>query len=205
MGRPYVVVLTGGIASGKTAVSDRFAQLGVPVIDTDIIAREVVQPAQPALFQITEVFGQKVLTEEGHLDRRKMRQIVFSDPDSRKQLERILHPAIRARALEQVQSLDSPYGILVVPLLAESGSFQWTDRVLVVDVDPAIQIDRVMKRDGIDSEQARAILKAQTTRQHRLGLADDVIENDGNLLDLDLKVLKLHAKYTSLAQARSHQ
>ncbi len=197
--RPFVVVLTGGIASGKSAVSDRFAQLGVPVIDTDLIARELVRPGQAALQKIAESFGEHVLNPEGELDRRKMRELVFSDPGSKTRLEQILHPAIRSRAQQQVQSIQAPYCILVVPLLAESGSFPWTDRVLVVDVDESSQISRVMDRDQINYDQAKAILNAQASRQQRIEIADDIIENRGELEDLEQAILVLHAKYTAQA------
>jgi dephospho-CoA kinase len=199
--RPFVVVLTGGIGSGKTAVSDRFGQLGVPVVDTDIIAREIVEPGQPALQKIIEVFGKHILNKAGELDRKAMRELVFSDSASKSQLEQILHPAIRAEAMHQVQLSRAPYCIVVVPLLAESGSFQWTDRVLVVDVDESTQIRRVMTRDQINSSQANAILKAQASRQQRIEIADDIIENSGKVEDLEKSILTLHVKYTAMSQA----
>lgn len=198
---PYVVVLTGGIASGKTAVSDRFAALGVPVVDTDLIAREIVQPGQPALAEIVREFGAEILDETGQLDRERMRRIIFSDPACKMQLEAILHPAIGARALEQIASLDADYCLLVIPLLAESGRYRWADRILVVDVDEASQLRRVMARDDIGMEQAQAILNAQASRAQRLALADDVIENRGSLAELDRAVGVLHAKYRRLAAA----
>jgi len=198
-----VVVLTGGIASGKTAVSERFARLGVPVVDTDVIARELVQPSQPALNAIVDEFGEEVLDEHGRLDRRRMREIIFRDPDSKKRLEAILHPSIGARAMERILSLDCNYCILVVPLLAESGRYQWADRVLVVDVDEETQITRLEVRDTVSREQAETALMAQSSRQQRLKLADDVIENNGSLRALDLAVLALHEKYSALAGRKS--
>lgn len=197
--RPFVVVLTGGIASGKSAVSERFANLGVPVVDTDVIARELVQPGQPALAEIVSTFGTDILDEKGRLDRRRMRQIIFGDQDSKHRLEAILHPAIGAAAEQQILSLDTLYCILVVPLLAESGRYRWADRVLVVDVDEATQIARLTARDRVDRHQAEAALKAQSSREQRLALADDVIENRGSLRELDRAVSALHEKYSALA------
>jgi dephospho-CoA kinase len=194
--RPLVVVLTGGIASGKTAVSDRFAALGVPVIDTDVIAREVVEPGEAALEDIVRTFGSSLLDAAGRLDRRRMREMIFSDPAHRAALERILHPAIARRARERVRAVRAPYCILVVPLLVETGLFPWIDRVLLVDADEATQIDRLMARDGVSREQAQAALAAQASRAERQALADDVIDNSGPLSDLDDQVRTLHRKYT---------
>lgn len=199
-GKIFVVVLTGGIASGKTAVSDRFAQLNVPVVDTDVIARQVVQPGQPALAEVVAAFGQDILTPGGELDRRALRQLIFKEPAKRQLLESILHPAIGSAALQQIKALDAPYCILVVPLLRESGLFNWAHRVLVVDVAEEVQLQRVMQRDEIDREQAEAILRAQSSRAERLRLADDVIENSGELAQLDARVASLHRKYTQLAK-----
>ena len=199
---PFVVILTGGIASGKSAISDRFAALGVPVIDTDIIAREVVAPGAPALKKVVETFGAEVLDASGALDRGRMRGIVFADPSKRKKLEAILHPAIGATARDRISALKSDYCILVVPLLVESGRYGWADRVLVVDVAEETQLTRVMARDGGTRAQAEAILKSQASRAERLALADDVIENTGSLCALDAEVARLHQRYRELAQAR---
>jgi dephospho-CoA kinase len=192
-------VLTGGIASGKTAVSDCFAHLGAPVIDSDVIAREMVEPGQPALNRISEVFGTDFLDPEGRLDRRKMRQAIFSSPKQKNRLEAILHPLIAREVLRRVEKLKVPYCILVIPLYAESSAYAWIDRVLVVDVSEEIQIKRVMARDQISSQQAQSILNAQTSRQNRLALADDVIDNSGGLIDLSEKVETLHKNYLKLA------
>lgn len=200
--RPFVVVLTGGIASGKSAVSERFENLGVPVVDTDVIARELVQPGQPALAAIVSTFGPGILDEKGRLDRRRMRQIIFSDPDSKYRLESILHPAIGAAVEHQILSLDALYCILVVPLLAESGRYRWADRVLVVDVDEETQIVRLAARDQVDRQQAEAALKAQASREQRLALADDIVENTCSLQELDRAVLALHGKYSALARKK---
>jgi dephospho-CoA kinase len=195
----YTVVLTGGIASGKTAVSDRFAERGVPVIDTDRIAREVVEPGQPALARVVQTFGEECLDTEGRLDRKRMRERVFSDPEQRKELEAILHPAIADEVTRRIADLNSGYCILVIPLFARSRAYDWVDRVLVVDVDEETQISRVMARDSISQDQALAVLGAQSTRAERLALADDVIVNNGTLNDLASQVEQLHRKYQRLA------
>lgn len=195
----FTVVLTGGIASGKTAVSDRFARLGVPVIDTDRIAREVVEPGQPALDEIRQAFGAEYLDQTGRLDRKKMRQAIFSDPSRKARLEGILHPRIAREALRQIAAVDFPYCLLVIPLYAESARWSWIDRVLVVDAAESVQVERVMRRDGVDRRHAEAILAAQAGRARRLELADEVIDNSGSLHDLDRQVEALHEKYLGLA------
>jgi len=196
--RVFTVVLTGGIASGKTAVSESFRQLGIPVIDTDVIARELVQPGTPALTQISAEFGAGYLDSDGRLDRRKMRDAIFSSPQKKSRLEAILHPLIGAEVRGRIEQLDSPYCILVVPLYTESKSYRWVDRVLVVDVGEEVQIQRVMKRDRASREQAEAILQAQSDRQDRLALADDVIDNSGSFSELQKKVETLHQHYQQL-------
>jgi dephospho-CoA kinase len=197
----FIVALTGGIASGKTAVSDRFAALGVPVIDTDVIAHQVVAVGQPALQEIRDVFGAEVLLADGNLDRKALRQIVFSDPVARKKLEDITHPAIRARVLRDIAAVETVYCVVVIPLFTETGAYDWVDRVLVVDSSEATQLERVMQRDGVSREQAEAALASQTSRQARLALADDVIENNGELAELDAAVQRLHGLYLKLASA----
>ena len=195
----FTVVLTGGIASGKTAVSDCFARLGAAVIDTDVIARAIVEPGQPALLQISREFGPGFLDPEGRLDRRRMREAIFSEPALKSKLEAILHPLIATEVLQQIEQLDAPYCILVIPLYAESSAYSWIDRVLVVDVSEDIQTERVMARDRISCEQAQSILNAQASRQARLALADDVIDNSGTLTELESRVKALHQKYLELA------
>lgn len=195
----FTVVLTGGIASGKTAVSDRFSKLGVPVIDTDVIARKVVEPGKPALTQIVEEFGEDFLDSDGRLDRRRMRDAIFSDAKQKDRLEAILHPLIAGEVMRQIDQLAAPYCILVIPLYAESIHYSWNDRVLVVDVDEETQTERVMARDDITREQAQAILDAQSSREERLSLADDVLENSGPLSELEAKVRALHGKYLNLS------
>ena len=194
-----MVVLTGGIASGKTAVSSRFERLGVPVIDTDIIAREVVQAGRPALAAIVDEFGKEALDNKGELDRGRMRDRIFSDPVSKKKLENILHPAIGQEVRARLDAIQGGYCILVVPLLAESGRYEGSDRVLVVDVDAPTQLQRLIARDKISNDLASTMIKAQASRQRRLDLADDVIDNSGSLAELEQAVATLHARYRQFA------
>jgi dephospho-CoA kinase len=198
---PCRVALTGGIASGKTTVADRFAARGVPVIDTDLIARQVVEPGEPALAEIVAAFGPGVLDADGRLDRRRLREIIFADATARRRLESILHPAIRAEMERQSRAAGGPYQLLVIPLLAEGGRRDHVDRVLLVDVPEAVQVERLMRRDGVSREQAVASLAAQATRAARLAIADDVLTNTGRAEDLDEQVAALHARYLGLAAA----
>jgi len=197
--RPFRVALTGGIASGKSTVADLFAALGVPVIDTDVIAREVVEPGRPALAQVAEAFGADVLDPDGRLDRKRMRERIFADADARRRLEAILHPAIRAEMERQSQAAGGPYQVLVIPLLAEGGRRDHVDRVLLVDVPEELQIQRVMWRDGVSHGEAQASLNAQATRAQRLAMADDVLRNTGRVDDLREQVAKLHQQFLRLA------
>jgi dephospho-CoA kinase len=197
---PLVIALTGGIGSGKTAVSDRFAALGVPVIDTDLIAREVVEPGQPALDRLVEAFGEGVLDAGGNLDRRGLRDLVFSDAAARRQLEEILHPEIRELALRRIAGVESPYCIVVIPLLNSPDSFPGLDRVLVVDAERSARVERVMSRDNVSREQAATVIQAQINRDQRLAMADEVLENSGPLAELDGKVLELHRRFLKLAE-----
>jgi dephospho-CoA kinase len=197
--QPFRVALTGGIASGKSTVADLFAALGVPVIDTDVIARQVVEPEQPALAKIAATFGSDVLDAEGRLDRRRMRERIFSDPDAKRRLEAILHPAIRAEMERQSMAAQGPYQVLVIPLLTEGGRRDHVDRVLLVDAPEELQIQRLMMRDGVSHEQAQASLNAQATRAQRLALADDVIRNTGRVEDLRAQVAELHQQYLRFA------
>jgi len=199
---PYLRIgLTGGIASGKSAVASEFAALGVPVVDADVIARELVEPGQPALQRLIDLFGADILDSGGRLDRRRMRDRVFADPSQRKQLESVLHPAVRAALRSRSAQCTHAYQILVIPLLVESGLEDLVDRVLVVDASPATQSDRLRKRDTIGEEQARSMMAAQASRELRLAAADDVISNSGSLEDLKDKVHELHRRYLALANA----
>jgi dephospho-CoA kinase len=196
---PFRVALTGGIASGKSTVADLFKALGVPVIDTDVIAREVVEPGRPALAQVVEAFGTGVLDADGRLDRRRMRERIFSDPEAKRRLEAILHPAIRAEMARQSLAAKGPYQLLVIPLLTEGGRRDHVDRVLLVDVPEELQVQRLMWRDGVSHAEAQASLNAQATRAERLALADDVVRNTGRVDDLRERVAELHEKYLGLA------
>ena len=196
------MILSGGIASGKTMVSDRFGALSVEVIDTDVIAREVVEPGTSGLAAVVESFGEQVLGRDGGLDRARMRELIFSDPELRLRLEAILHPLILKAAQAAVSQSDGAYCLLVVPLLQAGGRYDWADRILIVDCPEELQIERVMKRDAVSRDQAEAILAAQISRQERLNLADDVIVNDGQPEDLDAAVAALDRKYRQLAENR---
>lgn len=202
--RAFRVGLTGGIASGKTTVARLFEALGVPVIDTDVLAREVVAPGQPLLAKIAERFGAGMLAQDGSLDRAALRTVVFSDPAARSDLEQLTHPAIRARLEELSASAGGDYQIHVIPLLVETQGRKNVDRVLVVDCSEELQIRRLQARDGSSLQQARAILAAQTSRAARLAIADDVIANDGELAPVRDQVAALHLRYRSLGrQART--
>lgn len=194
------VGLTGGIGSGKSTVADLFAQRGVPVIDTDRIARNVVHPGAHALDQIIKEFGKDVVDARGNLDRARLRTRVFDDPDARQRLEAILHPHIRAAVQLELAALQAPYSLVVVPLLIETGFHELIDRVLVVDADAAKQLERTVARDGVSPEAARKIVAAQAEREARLARADDVIENNGTLEQLDRAVERLHAQYLALSK-----
>ena len=202
---PFRVALTGGIASGKTTVARLFAAHGVPLIDTDVIAREVVEPGQPALDAVVAAFGPEVLGPDGRLDRRRLRDIVFADAAARGRLESILHPAIRAEMERQSRAaaVVGPYQLLVIPLLAEGGRRDHVDRVLVVDVPEIVQVDRLMARDAVTREQAGAVLQAQASRAARLAIADDVVTNTGGVEELERQVAELHALYQRLALAKA--
>ena len=201
---PYVVALTGGIASGKSTVAGLFAKLGVDIIDTDILAREVVKPGTKGLAEVTAAFGESVLQSDGGLDRNKMRQLVFSDLRQRQKLESILHPLILTKAKQNIQDCHAVYCIVVIPLLAESGVQPWVNRVLVVDVSEQIQLDRLMQRDQIDNQQASSILEAQVGRDERLLYADDTLTNDGSASELPDKIMELHSRYIRQATHKAH-
>jgi dephospho-CoA kinase len=201
--RPLRIGLTGGIASGKTTVANLFAALGVPVLDTDQIARDVVEPGQPALAEVVAAFGPGVLGPDGRLDRPRLRARVFADPDSRQRLEAILHPAIRAELARRAGAAGGPYQVWVIPLLVEGGQVDRVDRILVVDCPEAVQLARVQARDGETEASARAILTAQASRAQRLAAADDVIVNDGSEADLAGQVAALDARYRALVANRA--
>lgn len=196
---PLVIGLTGGIGSGKSAVANSFASLGMPVIDTDVIARELVEPGQPALAEIAQTFGDEFLLDDGRLDRDALRNRVFENPEEREKLEAILHPRIRAALYERIAATTAPYCIAVIPLLLEAGLEKEVDRVLVVDAEEPDQLQRVMARDQLSKEAVTAIMQAQTDRNTRLAAADDVILNDGSLETLADRVKALHTRYMGIA------
>jgi dephospho-CoA kinase len=184
--------LTGGIASGKSTVADCFAELGIPVIDTDVIAREVVMPGEPGLDELVQAFGPGILQPDGSLDRQALRARVFADPALRHQLEAILHPRIRARTLSQADAAGGPYQVIVVPLLLETGFDALVDEVVVVDCPETEQRRRLQARDGEDGVQVERMLAAQISRAARLGRADAVIDNSGTLAATRQQVKALH-------------
>lgn len=200
-GRPFVAGLTGGIASGKSTVSAALAQCGAQVVDTDLISREIVRPGQAALAEIRGAFGECVIAADGSLDRRALRAIVFADAAARTRLEAILHPRIRVEARDQVARAGGPYVLLVVPLLVESGDYDWVDRVLVVDASPAVQARLLMARDRIDAQAAAAMIAAQASRATRLARADDVIRNSAGVAELHAQAQAAHRRYRALAAA----
>jgi dephospho-CoA kinase len=194
------VGLTGGIASGKSTVARLFAALGVPIIDTDEIAREVVAPGSALLARLVARFGKALVTSEGALDRTALRSIVFSDPTARRDLEGLTHPAILERMRLQSAAAPGPYQILAIPLLVETSAAGEVDRVLVVDCDEETQLRRLQARDGATLAEARAMLAAQASRAERLSAADDVIVNDGDLHRLREQVERLHSQYVAVSR-----
>ncbi|MDT8397189.1 MAG: dephospho-CoA kinase [Pseudomonadales bacterium] len=200
----FTVGLTGGIGSGKSAVSALFAALGVTVIDADQVARALVTPGSPALRSIVGHFGMPILRQDGELDRARLRQLIFADPDARAWLEHLLHPLIRERIEALIAAATSDYVLLVVPLLLESGAYDFVNRVLVVDVPEALQVARVAARDRIDPAAAKKIMATQMPRQERLARADDVIDNSGLESDLNAEVKRLHEFYRQQS-TRQHQ
>lgn len=198
----YTVGLTGGIGSGKTLVSTLFAGHGVCIVDTDTIARELVGQNTPHLSEIISHFGQDFLLEDGRLDRRLLRQRMLDNPEDKRWLESLLHPAIRAEAKRAVSLCTTPYCMIVIPLLLEAGRqhYDFLNRVAVVDCPEDLQLARTMARDGITESQALAMLNAQTTRASRTALADDIIDNTGDRVYLKSQVDQLHRKYLDLSQ-----
>jgi len=198
----YCIGLTGGIASGKSALEREFAARGIFVADADLIARQIVEPGQPALAAVAAHFGSSVVSADGSLDRAGLRARVFGDETARRALEAILHPLIRTTLLDQCRGADSPYAIATIPLLTEGGgrsAYPWLDRILVIDAPFAMQKARLMERDGIDSELAERMIAAQASRAQRLALADDIVVNDGSLAHLQQAAADLDARYRALA------
>lgn len=196
----YVVGLTGGIGSGKSTVARMFEQLGVVTVDADDVAREVVEPGEPALDQIFQHFGMELKSEDGRLDRATLRERIFRDDTERQWLEQLLHPIIRERILHHLRHASSEYALLVSPLLLETDQKQLCQRVVLVDVPTNVQIERTMKRDGNQRDQVERIMAAQMSREERLARADDVIDNDRPTDEVRAHVLALHEQYQALAR-----
>lgn len=201
----YIVALTGGIGSGKSTVSDAFSRLGVPVVDSDIIARQVVEPGTVALQQISQHFGPAILLPDGSLDRKKLRAKIFSDPDEKQWLNRLLHPLIQQETQRQISRIKAPYLLWVVPLLVENNLCSRANRILVVDVSTETQLRRTIARDRTNQQQAEQIIAAQISRSVRLSHADDVLNNDGSSDELINKIEQLHQKYLTLAHEFNRQ
>lgn len=200
MGKSLKIGLTGGVASGKTTVSDFFKGLGIPVIDADVISHEVTQPDGSAFEEIISSFGSSILDENGLIDRKKMRAIIFDDASKKEMLERIIHPKVREEMFDSVSQSNDHYLIVSVPLLVETGMNQMMDRTLVVDCSQETQIERLIHRDKITLDEAKSILKNQTSRSNRLKAADDLIVNEKNvtLNELEKEVLELNERYSKL-------
>lgn len=195
----FVVGVTGGIGSGKTAATDHFQTLGIDVVDADLASRVVVEPGTDALQRIAEHFGANILQADGALDRAALRRIIFQDPAAKQWLEQLLHPLIGAEIQHQLRNAASPYVILVSPLLVEAGQNRFCNRILVIDVPEDIQLQRTVTRDNNDPDQVRRIIASQASRAQRLERADDIIENNGGLEQLHAAVEKMHQSYLLLA------
>ena len=195
-----VIGLTGGIGSGKTAASDYLASKGADVVDADICARIVVETGKPALKKIAKHFGEDILLSSGELDRAKLRSIIFNSPEEKRWLESLLHPLIRAEIITQLNSSQSSYAIFVSPLLLETDQFKLCDRILVIDVPEALQLERASSRDNNDPEQIKRIIVSQIPRSDRLEKADDIVENSGDVAQLQQKLDTLHQRYLALAE-----
>lgn len=204
-GPRLVVGLTGGIASGKSLVGAMFVKLGVPLVDTDVVAREVVAPGQPGLDAVAAEFGPAVLSPQGELDRRALRSLVFADESRRRNLESLLHPLIRRRTRDKLADLEAPYAIVAVPLLVETDFGELVDRILVVDAPESVQLERLMRRDATPKAEALAMLRAQADRATRLKAAHDVIDNSGAIEATRRQVELLHRSYLDLAAQRARR
>lgn len=190
--------LTGGIGSGKTTACEIFTELGVPVIDADIIAHELVKPGMPALEEIIRIFGEEVISNDGTLDRKIIRDKVFANNLDRKKLENILHPAVYKEISAQVENINSRYCIISIPLLLETGASKTVDRILVIDVPREQQLERASNRDKTDKNDINAIIDSQISRKDRLSAADDIVDNNGDINDLRKKIYELHEFYSNI-------
>ena len=192
-----IIGLTGGIGSGKTAVSETFEKLGITVVDADLASRVVVEKGKPCLEEIAKHFGDDILNENDELNRAKLREIIFNSDSEKLWLESLLHPAIAEQIKDELNASKSPYTILVSPLLLETNQRDFCDKVLVVDVPIEIQMERTTKRDGVSKDQVKSIIKSQINRDERLQLADEIIINEGTIEDLEMIVRELHEKLIS--------
>lgn len=199
----YIVGLTGGIGSGKSTVASLFNNIGISGVDADIVAREVVAPGTPCLTQIQQHFGSQAITSSGELNRKWLRERIFSQPEEKIWLNQLLHPVIRQELLRQLADIKAPYALLIAPLLLESQLNRYTDRVLVVDVPEQIQLQRTLARDNVSEQQVSAIMASQLSRQARLEQADDIIINEGTTAELQQQVTTLHQQYLKLAAKQS--
>lgn len=197
---PYIVALSGGIASGKSTVANLFSQLGVPIVDADIIARQVVKKGTFALSQITEHFGRQILLADGELNRTKLRDIIFHSEQQRQWINQLLHPIIQQETQQQIAQINYPYVIWAVPLLIENNLQQYANRVLIIDTPPDLQLARLLKRDNISENLAKSMLSSQISNAQRVSFADDVIVNGGHTSALTSQVEHLHTKYLKLSQ-----
>lgn len=195
----FVIGVTGGIGSGKTAATDAFIALGIDVVDADLMSREVVKPGRPALAAIAEHFGQDILQGDGWLDRKALREVIFHDAIAKKWLESLLHPLIRQEIITRLQRSESPYTLLSSPLLLETDQHRLCNRVLLIDAPEALQLQRTLERDHSSADTVRAIMASQLSRQQRLDMADDVIVNDTDLASLHNAVRTMHQKYLELS------
>ncbi|KJY66624.1 dephospho-CoA kinase [Vibrio coralliilyticus] len=198
---PFVVGLTGGIASGKTTVANLFqSQFGIEIVDADVVAREVVEPGSEGLKAIEERWGSGILLHDGTLNRAKLREVIFANEEEKAWINGLLHPMIREKMQADIAEVTSPYGLLVIPLMVENNLQSLADRVLVVDVDKQTQMRRTVERDGVPLEQVESILAAQASRTQRLAIADDVIKNNATNQELLPQITELHQKYLEICR-----
>ncbi|AIW19901.1 dephospho-CoA kinase [Vibrio coralliilyticus] len=198
---PFVVGLTGGIASGKTTVANLFqSQFGIEIVDADVVAREVVEPGSEGLKAIEERWGSGILLHDGTLNRAKLREVIFANEEEKAWINGLLHPMIREKMQADIAKVTSPYGLLVIPLMVENNLQSLADRVLVVDVDKQTQMRRTVERDGVPLEQVESILAAQASRTQRLAIADDVIKNNATNQELLPQITELHQKYLEICR-----
>jgi len=200
----YVIGLTGGIGSGKTVVSDHFGRLGVPIIDTDVIAREIVEPGEPALQKLVDAFGDNILLSDGNLDRSALRALAFANKENKALLDSITHPAIGEKTRQRISGVDFQYCILVVPLLEPASKFiTLMKRILVVTADFETKVTRIKKRSGLDSEEVQRIMATQLSDDQRLKFADDIIANDDSIKNVHERVERLHLEYLVLSTKKT--